>query len=83
MCVAINTILGRTILLSFVCIVESDALSALKTSYAHAMRMYSTHLYPRSLYASDAVQIMLAAPDLPMPADMNLGRLATFKIFPV
>lgn len=40
-------------------------------------------LNPRSLYAAAAAIIICAEADLPVPASINDGRSATFKIFPV
>jgi hypothetical protein len=42
-----------------------------------------TYLYPRSLYAAEAAQIMCAPADLPMPCEMKPGIRDTFKMFPV
>jgi hypothetical protein len=41
------------------------------------------YLYPLSLYAAAAAIIMCADADLPVPASINEGRAATFRIFPV
>ncbi len=49
----------------------------------HSRTAGIAYLNPRSLYAAAAAIIIWADADLPVPASINDGRAATFRIFPV
>ena len=80
---SVDFVLGGTVRLSFVGIVESSNSQSNTKEQIIKLERQSAYLNPRSLYATEAAHIMCAPADLPMPWSMNLGKIATLVMFPV